>query len=335
MNRTLMLFEYALAASVILFALSLFRSLRPLRYLAVGFLLSFACSCGFFYMTRPSWLTEAGQELRATTAMETPTWVVHEPGFETTVVEVVSNGEIVDKMHLIRLEPKRFRFQVLNDPRPRYNAEEWRDALKASVVINGSYFIPGGTPDTPLISDGKILGPKTYNAEHGALVAGPDLEILDLKGRDLSIIKKYRNAMVSYPLLLDEAGNVRAAENPGWLASRTFVAFDRNGKFLIGTTETGYFSLYRLGHYLKSSPLNLRIALNLDGGPISAQAVQIGNFRKAVYGTAEVTDPTDLLRLQHQKQRKERWKLPIIFAVYKDRTLGSDGSPDFAPHKNG
>ena len=61
--------------------------------------------------------------------------------------------------------------------------------------------------------------------------------------------------MVSYPLLLDEAGEVRAPATREWLASRTFIALDGEGRVVVGTTRSGFFTLRRLGEYLKASPL--------------------------------------------------------------------------------
>jgi exopolysaccharide biosynthesis protein len=43
--------------------------------------------------------------------------------------------------------------------------------LGAVLVVNGSYFAHGGKPATPLLSNGKLLGPKEYAAKGGAFTA--------------------------------------------------------------------------------------------------------------------------------------------------------------------
>ena len=45
-------------------------------------------------------------------------------------------------------------------------------ATEASMVVNGSYYSRAATPDTPVVSDGHRLGPASYQATHGAFVAG-------------------------------------------------------------------------------------------------------------------------------------------------------------------
>jgi len=49
-----------------------------------------------------------------------------------------------------------------------------------------------------------------------------------------------------------------------------------------------FFSLDRLAAFLHESPLELTIALNLDGGPVSCQAIQLNGFERKTYGNWEM-----------------------------------------------
>jgi hypothetical protein len=121
--------------------------------------------------------------------------------------------------------------------------------------------------------------------------------------------------MVSYPMLLDPAGQVRAADHPDWLAARSFVAVDERGRVLLGTTRTGFFTLRRLGELLRAQPLGLRAALNFDGGPIAQQIVKTGDYERLTFGAAELSDRHDVLRAYWQAHRSERFHLPIVLTA--------------------
>jgi len=235
----------------------------------------------------------------------------------TAELDLRLGNEVVDQMALVRLDPKFFRFSVHWDPRAARTAEDWQKELGAAVVVNGPYFGHDNHPLTPLRAAGRRLGPETYQSDHGALVANErQVKILDLRGRDVDqAISPFPQAMVSYPLLIDSAGNNRAVETRHWLASRNFVAIDAQGFVIIGTTRTGFFTIYRLAEFLKSSPLQLRAALNLDGGPLVSQVVRSGDFSRSFHGTAEISDSADVLRPFWHAYCGIHWTLPIVFAA--------------------
>ena len=94
--------------------------------------------------------------------------------------------------------------------------------------------------------------------------------------------------MVSYPLLLAEDGTSRAPKGTGWLANRSFLGEDRQGRMIVGTTVGGYFSLARLAAFLKIAPLDLKLALNLDGGPVACQGISLAGFERRQCGKWEI-----------------------------------------------
>ncbi len=57
---------------------------------------------------------------------------------------------------------------------------------------------------------------------------------------------------------------------------------------ILGSAPEGFFSLYRLGEFLKQTPLSLRYVLNLDGGPVACQGVSAGGVSRLVYGRVEL-----------------------------------------------
>jgi hypothetical protein len=214
-------------------------------------------------------------------------WTTLAPGFEAGELPAYAEGIEVDRVLLARVDPRRFRFVVRNQPAGDRNLDAWMKALCPALVVNGSYYARDGKPDTPIVSDGHPLGPTSYVARQGAFVSSERATgIADLAHADWQdAFKGARDAMVSYPLLV---GSDHAPKPSQWLANRSFVAQDRSGRILIGTTKGAYFSLDRLAAFLRTAPLDLKLALNLDGGPVACQGIALGGFTRRNCGRWEM-----------------------------------------------
>ncbi len=216
------------------------------------------------------------------------TWQTRAPGFETAELDVIASGKVVDRILLNRINPAYYAFSALNAPAGNSTLADWEDALpQAQLIVNGSYFDRYGNPSTPFISQGKFIGISPYSAKAGAVVSkNGGLSVVDLSNGQAwqDAFKGAQNAMVSYPLLIGEDGENHVRNPSRWLANRTFIAEDHAGNILIGTTEDAFFSIYRLAEFLRSAPLNseldIKVALNLDGGPVACQSVRAGNFHR-------------------------------------------------------
>lgn len=251
-----------------------------------------------------------------------PDWKEIEPGFEVAEWPVRVEGREVDRIALNRIDPARFRFLVRNAADGTMGIDEWEQALPDAVlIVNGSYYDLKGKPATPFISEGTTLGPRRYNARAGAFVAGNTTAgIRDLSQQDWqAAFAGATNAMVSYPLLLGNDGQTHVAVKSRWLANRTFVGQDRLGRILIGTTQEAFFSLQRLAEFLQSSPLDLVVALNLDGGPIACQSVRLSGFRRKLYAHWEAQVSGDEVRLLRWPFTQASWAMPVVLAVERRR----------------
>jgi hypothetical protein len=218
------------------------------------------------------------------------TWQLAEPGFETAEMPVLAGGMEVDRIFLARIDPQKFRFVVRNAPGGDKGIDEWARALPDAVlIVNGSYFDAKGLPDTPIVSEGAAAGPKDYDARGGAFVdADKTAHLVDLAGKDWKIeFAGASNAMISYPMLIDAQGHGRTGRESRWLSNRTFLGQDRAGRILVGTTKEAFFSLARLATFLKSAPLDLRLALNLDGGPVACRLTRVNGIDQKFYAQWE------------------------------------------------
>lgn len=246
------------------------------------------------------------------------TWTARAKGFDTAELDVLVDGQVVDTVHLIRLDPARYNFQLMHDVEGPH-IEKWREDTGALAVINSSFYIEEtNQPETPVRIQGHRDGPRNYVSKHGAFVMGEKgADVIDLKGRSVDeAISKYPNAVVSYPLLFDRSGTIRAQGNPTWLANRTFVGIDTDKRVVMGTTETGYFALRRLARFLNAAKaLKLEIALNLDGGPPACQSISVGDYKKTVWGRYEANDSSGRFVMFWGKEPIQ-WGLPLVIGVF-------------------
>jgi Phosphodiester glycosidase len=244
-------------------------------------------------------------------------WRTIAQGFEAGELAVIAEGREVERISLARIDPVHFRFVVRNAPAGDRDLDVWMRKLGAALVINGSYFSRDGTPDTPLVSAGVRLGPRHYIANHGAFVASArSVRIRDLATEDWHIaLRDAEDAMVSYPLLVARDRQNRVKADPRWLANRSFVGEDHDGRIILGTTADAFFSLERLATFLRDAPLDLAVALNLDGGPVACQAIALNGFRRNICGRWELWARDGRMDLLTPVFGSVRWSLPIVLAV--------------------
>jgi uncharacterized protein YigE (DUF2233 family) len=236
-------------------------------------------------------------------------------GFEIADLPVIANGQAVDHVLLARIDPARFRFEIRNASDGDKDLEQWMAHLGAALVVNGSYYALDGRPDTPFVSNGVRMGPRDYDATAGAFVARSDFTgIRDLAHLDWkTAFLGAGSAMVSYPLLVVD-GTTRVARPSRWLANRSFVGQDQDGRVVIGTTQDAFFSLARFARFLLEAPLRLTLALNLDGEPVASQAISLNGFERRSVGRWEAQVEGDNVRLLTWPYGTVA--MPIVLAVF-------------------
>jgi len=225
------------------------------------------------------------------------------------------NGRDVDHVLLARIDPARFRFEVHTAYKGNVGLDQWMSRLHPVLVVNGSYSARDGRPATPVLSDGVLLGPRDYDAKAGAFISSAALTgVRDLSRVDWkAAFQGAQDAMVSFPLLVAD-GEARVTRASRWLANRSFVGQDGDGRIIIGTTTDAFFSLDRFAGFLLASPLSLMIALNLDGGPVASQAISLNGFERRSYGRWEARIEDDRVRLLVWPYGSVA--MPIVLAVF-------------------
>ncbi|MEM6850856.1 MAG: phosphodiester glycosidase family protein [Pseudomonadota bacterium] len=244
-------------------------------------------------------------------------WRSAAQGFETAELPVLLNGEEVDRLLLVRFDPELFEISVRNDLRGRKGLDRWMRETGAAAIINGGYYDRQGLPATPSVIDGAALGPKAYEANHGAFVADEDgARLVDLAGLDWrEVFAGADQAFVSYPLLLGADGESRIAAPSNWLANRSFIGKDRDGRIILGSTVDAYFSLKRFADFLGIAPLDLKLALNLDGGPVVGLAVRLGETSHRLKGRWEIQVEDGRAKMLPPLWMLSEGPMPIVLAV--------------------
>lgn len=246
-------------------------------------------------------------------------WTALARGFEVTEVPALADGVEVERVHLTRIDPAYYRFEVHTAPDAARELDDWMKVTGAVLIVNGSYFDREGKPATPIISRGRPMGPKGYGTKHGAfIVTAAGASVQDLgRTRWQQAFRGASEAMVSFPMLIGADGHSRALNsNPLHAANRSFIGQDDSGRVIIGTTQNGYFSLDKFALFLMRSGLELKRALNLDGGPPACQAVALGAFRRSVCSNSASANDTSQLRVLSQLFGQRPWGLPIVLAAF-------------------
>ncbi len=245
-------------------------------------------------------------------------WTTRSLGFETAEMPVIVEGKTLDVILLNRIDPENYSFTVRNAPKGDIGIDEWEKQLPDSLlIVNGSYFGLKGYPDTPVKMNGVFAGPSKYQATAGAFVSRDgQADIIDLRRRNWnSALEHSENAMVSYPLLIGDDGTTHVTTQSRWLANRTFVGKDTNGRIIIGTTQDAFFNLDSLAKFLRKAPLGLTLALNLDGGPIACQSVRIGAYHRKLYARWEAQVSGAGVKLLSWPLNSATWAMPMALTV--------------------
>ncbi len=268
--------------------------------------------------TDSAWLSPSMRLALATAPVATPGEVRWRPvaaGFDAADLPALVDGRDVDHVLLARIDPARFRFEVRVAPAGDVGLDQWMARLHPALLVNGSYSGRYGWPATPVLSDGSPLGPRGYDARGGAFVGAPgSTGVRDLaQDHWEAAFQGAQDAMVSFPLLLAD-GVPRVPHPSRWLANRSFVGQDGEGRIVIGTTTDAFFTLDRLARFLLDARLGLVVALNLDGGPVASQAISLNGFERRSYGRWEA-------KVEGTRAQLLMWPygtvaMPVVLAVF-------------------
>ncbi len=200
-------------------------------------------------------------------------WAQLQLGLERRTLAITKDGQHLESLYLLRLEPEYFQFRVAYDPQG-LTLDAWQAQTGALVVVNGGYYRQEEEiyfPNGLTVIDGLQMGSSygDFGGMFAVNAAGPELRWLALQPFDPD--EPLLAALQSFPILVKPGGELGfPAEYEDQIsARRTVIAQDKFGRILLIVAPQGNLTLHQLSAYLTGADLEIDIAINLDGGPSS------------------------------------------------------------------
>lgn len=201
-------------------------------------------------------------------------------------------------MALVRVNPANVKVQAhyfrVHRAEEPMTLTQWQRMTGSMVIFNGSQYYPDLRPMGWFIQDGRNLGTSAVKAWKGLLAAHPTQDglppatIIDMDEHPYSLQSLPYKVAVQSLMLFDARGMLRTRKSD-WIANRTIVAEDRQGRILVLCTEGGY-TLWEVAMLLQEGPLEIHRAMVLDGGFETQLAVRSESFSYTLYGQWSIGD---------------------------------------------
>jgi exopolysaccharide biosynthesis protein len=210
---------------------------------------------------------------------------VLQPGLERRLIKVYnSQNQLVESVHVWRLDQRRFRLDVAFDARPK-TLQSWQELTKAAIVMNGGYFSIENEryfPNGLTVVGGDVRG-SSFQGYGGMLAINDEgAKVRWLVDKPYQPGEKLDAALQAFPILVKPGGQLGFGpeREDQKRARRTVIGQDKRGRILLIVAPEGYFTLHQLSVYLTESDLDLDVALNLDGG--GSTGILIANPREVI-----------------------------------------------------
>jgi uncharacterized protein YigE (DUF2233 family) len=201
-------------------------------------------------------------------------WRTIKPGLDIILI----TGRVDKRDELLavtRIDPNQHRIRVLYDPIAQRDVRSWYDWSGVDVAINAGFFLDTYETAALLIQDGQTFG-RSYQGFGGMFaMRGSQPSIQWLKTQPYQPDTTINDGVQSFPTLVLAGKVTQGINDNGARDRRSFVAIDRNGLVLLGTSQTASWTLTELARFLAGARiLNVSNALNLDGGPSTGMWVR-------------------------------------------------------------
>lgn len=200
-------------------------------------------------------------------------WQTLHTGFERRQIRLYSpQGEQVDSLHLLRIDPNLYALGLAYSPRMPKSLDQWQDETGALLVVNGGFFTENFEATGLIVVDGVSSG-QSY-AGFGGMVTMQDgyANVRGLVQYPFDSAETPQNAIQAFPMLIEPGS--RYSDGGGQPARRTVIAQDQAGRLLFILSSRSHFTLAGMAEWLANSDLALVNALNLDGGTSTGLRIQ-------------------------------------------------------------
>ena len=164
-------------------------------------------------------------------------------------------------------DPEKFSFEFAYSTSAKTIASWMPEYPNAKAILNGVYFHEDYTPSGDLIDEGVRTTNRAFDLDKSLyLVLDPAFGFATTSG-------PFLEAGQSYPVLVRD-GAAAVLSDSGKTARRTFAGIRNDGKAVFGVLDEAEISLFEFSNELARTELDLKTALNLDGGPSTGMMVR-------------------------------------------------------------
>ncbi len=197
-------------------------------------------------------------------------WENIRPGLERRIINWAATEESAsERFYLLRIDPTSYRFDVAYRPGAPQSMTDWQKETGALIVVNGGFFTEANEATGLIIVDGQASG--TSYEDFGGMLAidssGPDLRWLPMQPYNPA--EPLSAGLQSFPMLVKPNGIRGYPDEDGQPARRTVIAKDGSGRIMFVLAASGTLTLHQMSQFLVETDLDVRTALNLDGGASS------------------------------------------------------------------
>ena len=198
------------------------------------------------------------------------------------------------KIHVLRIDPKRFEVRLASASAPGgggpRSARAWAKQSSAVAAINAGMFQPGGKGVSLLrgkgfTSNGRLTKDKAVLAFAPKRPGLPAVRLLDRDCDDAAaILEGYEGAAQSVRMVSCKGQNVWAAQPKRWSAAA--VGQDAQGRLLFVHVRTAY-TMHELVDALLALPIGLSRLMYVEGGPLAQLWVGAAGREQSFVGSYE------------------------------------------------
>jgi uncharacterized protein YigE (DUF2233 family) len=192
-------------------------------------------------------------------------------------------------LELYKIDPKQFRLQVVQAKdlgQEKVTAKEIVSKTGGFVAINAGFFDPVFKPLGLIVKDGNILNPVRSVSWWGVFSldknTGPQVSRVE----EFLLRPSVEMAIQAGPRLLDDGKPLPLKKND---SQKTFIGITPEGEILLGATDVCALDAADLSNILLKD-LQLKEALNLDGGSSTQLYAKVGPFEKEIPGVTAVAN---------------------------------------------
>jgi exopolysaccharide biosynthesis protein len=194
-------------------------------------------------------------------------WQQTQPGVELRREEWKSANGSTDIVTITRFDPKKVQISIGYQPSDPLTLKTWMKQTNALAVINGGFFNAQKQATALLVSNGQAYG-ESYEDCCGMFSVDPQGQVAIQSLADQPYnpnTQQLQQAVECRPMLI-ENGKRTQFEETAAASPRTVIAMDTQGRLLFIVSPSAAFSLDEMADLLQQSDLQLKTALNLDGG---------------------------------------------------------------------